>query len=63
MILFFCRDSNDFDVPFLSVVGSLDGGGIMYAEREYFETNFMEGRYKNSSFFLVLEDVNHSQVL
>lgn len=59
----FLRDSNDFVVPFLSVVGTLDGGGIMYSEREYFETESMQGPAKNSSFFLVLEDVNHAQVI
>ena len=58
----YLRESNDFVVPFLSVVGTLDGGGIMYAEREYFETQFMVGPFRNTSYFLVLEDVNHSQV-
>ena len=56
--------SNSYDTPFLSVIGSLDGGGIPYAEREFYQTlgGVLEGSARNVSYNLVLEDVNYAQV-
>ena len=54
--------SNAFDLPFLSLIGTLDGGGITYAAREFEETAALSDEVRKTTFSLILEDVNHSQV-
>ena len=51
-----------FPTPFMQMIGSLDGGGISYARREYEETEALPEETKLTSFTIVVEDVNHAQV-
>ena len=61
-IIPFLSGSNAFDLPFLSLIGTLDGGGITYAAREFEETAALPADVRKTTFSLILEDVNHSQV-
>ena len=54
--------SNEYPMPVLAMVGTLDGGGISYVAREFMETEALEESVKETTFTVIVEDVNHGQV-
>ncbi|XP_023342042.1 uncharacterized protein LOC111711823 isoform X2 [Eurytemora carolleeae] len=56
------RADNEFPVPVLTAIGEIDGGGISYLRREYFETKDLSPEVQMKTKTILVPQVNHGQV-
>ena len=55
-------ETNEFPMPFLTLMGTIDGGGVSLFSLEVEQTAALPENIRENSFALIVEDVNHAQV-